>query len=388
MGNILQRTNQNESLSGPPGDLAFQLLRFARILKDQGLPVTLGRTLGAIRGLGLISLAEKEELFVLLSAHFVSRPEELLVFEKLFNAFWSARGDQSRGDRGNKIGTPLKLPLEILPEENGAAEKSKRRVEALSYSPEESLKKKDFAKLSEEEAEEVNQVILSLSQNIGGRLSRRYTSGPKGRKVDLSGTLRRSLRYGGELLILKKKRRRLKKHRFVVLCDVSGSMDRYSRFLLQFLYGFQKKIPRVETFVFSTRLSRITELLRLRDMNAAYTLISEKVKDWSGGTRIGSSLWEYNRRYGGKYSSNRTIFILLSDGWDRGETSLLEEEMRALKRRVYRLMWLNPLLGLPNYRPLDRGMRTALPYTDEFLDCHDLEKLEEFGRTLEKVCSA
>jgi uncharacterized protein with von Willebrand factor type A (vWA) domain len=186
-------------------------------------------------------------------------------------------------------------------------------------------------------------------------------------------------------MVLFKRRPRPRKTRFVVLCDVSGSMDSYSRFLLEFMYGFQQKVPRVETFVFSTRLSRITQQLRLRRMAGAYKEISETVKEWSGGTRIGSSLLEYNRRYGGKYSGNKTILILLSDGWDQGEIELLDRELKALKRRVQRLMWLNPLLGMPNYQPIDRGMKTALPYADEFLDCHDLEKLEEFGRSLEKV---
>ena len=142
----------------------------------------------------------------------------------------------------------------------------------------------------------------------------------------------------------------------------------------------------METFVFSTRLSRITGLLRLRDLPSAYAQIAGKVKDWSGGTRIGSSLQEYNRRFGGRYSTPRTVFILLSDGWDQGEIDLLDRELKALKRRVHHLIWLNPLLGLPDYQPLDRGMSTALPHTDHFLDCHDLEQLEEFGRTLKTVC--
>ena len=123
-------------------------------------------------------------------------------------------------------------------------------------------------------------------------------------------------------------------------------------------------------------------------MQGAYEQIAGKVKDWSGGTRIGSSLQEYNRRYGGRYSTPRTIFILLSDGWDQGEIDLLDRELKALKRRVQHLIWLNPLLGLPDYQPLDRGMSTALPYTDHFLDCHDLEQLEEFGRILKTVCQA
>jgi uncharacterized protein len=367
----------------PSGNLPFQILRFARKLKDQGLAVTMGRTMGAIEGLDLIRLEEREELFVLLSAHFVSRPEELAIFEQLFVDFWES---QDRLEQGEQLpGIPL--PLELVGEEDSRSGVP-RSAQAVNYSYQESLRTKDFGDLSEPEAEEINRVILDLARNMGLQLSRRYKSAPRGKRVDLSGTLRRSLRHGGELLVLRRKKRRLKKHRFVVLSDVSGSMDRYSRFLLQFLYGFQKKISRVETFVFSTRLSRITDLLRLRDLQSAYEQIAGKVKDWSGGTRIGSSLQEYNRRYGGRYSNPRTIFILLSDGWDTGEIDLLDRELKALKRRVHSLLWLNPLLGLPDYQPLDRGMSTALPYTDHFLDCHDLEQLEAFGQTLKTVCQA
>ncbi len=366
-----------------PVDLSYQILRFARRLKEAGLAVTLGRSLGAINGLDFIQLREKEELFVLLSTHFVSRPEELPVFERLFDEFWCKAEERTLPER---VLPGLKIPVEIIGEDEEPRKGRKKEALTVNYSPEENLRRKDFGDLSEKEAEEIDEIILALSRNIGLHLSRRYKSAFKGKRIDFPGTWRRSLGYGGELLALKKKKRKVKKDRFVVLCDVSGSMDRYSRFLLRFLYGFQKKVPRVETFVFSTRLSRVTELMRLRDMKGAYHQIAAKVKDWSGGTRIGSALSEYNRRYGGKFSNPRTNFIFLSDGWDQGEISLLDQELKALKRRVRRLIWLNPLLGLPDYKPLDRGMSTALPYTDHFLDCHDLDRLEEFGKTLQKVC--
>jgi len=239
----------------------------------------------------------------------------------------------------------------------------------------------------EQESEDVSQVIMALAQNLGLRLGRRWRTRGRGKRVDLRGSVRASLRHGGELMVLRRKRRQPKKVRFVVLCDVSHSMDCYSRFLLQFMYGFQSHVPRVETFVFSTRLTRITALLRMRKMEAAYALISEKVSHWSGGTRIGSCLAEYNQRYGPRYSGPNTVVILLSDGWDQGEIALLEKEMRELKSRVRRLMWLNPLLGMPDYRPIDRGMRIALPHVEDFLECHNLEQLEAFGRKLEEVCN-
>jgi uncharacterized protein with von Willebrand factor type A (vWA) domain len=369
------------------GDFVINMLDFARQLKEKGLPVTLGRTLDALRGLRLIRLEDKQETHSLLSAHYVTRPEELAVFDALFEAFWCLKGPKSLSDSRGHVQLYGTLPLTLIGDAGRETDHSRHDLETPPYSPQEILHKKDFAAMLDQESEDVSQVIMALAQNLGLRLGRRWRTRGKGKRVDLRGSLRASLRHGGELMVLRRKRRQPKKTRFVVLCDVSHSMDCYSRFLLQFMYGFQRHVPHVETFVFSTRLTRITSLLRMRKMDAACALISEKVSHWSGGTRIGSSLVEYNQRYGPRYSGPNTVVILLSDGWDQGEIALLEKEMRELNSRVKRLMWLNPLLGMPDYRPIDRGMRTALPHVEDFLECHNLEQLEAFGRKLEEVCS-
>ena len=367
------------------GDFVLNSLHFAKRLKERGLPVTLGRTLDALRGLMLIRLEDKEEAYSLFSAHYVSRPEELAVFDAVFKEFWCLKGPPDSSESAGRVQAKGSLPLIIPGEWERADDHAGHDRPAMSYSPQEILHKKDFADMIDRESEDVCQVIMALAQELGLRLGRRWRTRGKGTQVDLRGSIRASLRHGGELLALRKKRRQPKKTRFVVLCDVSGSMDSYSRFLLQFMYGFQRHVPRVETFVFSTRLTRITPHLRMGKIDVAYELISERVSHWSGGTRIGSSLSEYNKRYGRRYSGPNTVFILLSDGWDQGEIALLEKEMKALKSRIKRLMWLNPLLGMPDYRPIDRGMRTALPHVEDFLDCHNLDELEAFGRKLEKV---
>ncbi|MFH1630576.1 MAG: VWA domain-containing protein [Pseudomonadota bacterium] len=367
------------------GDFVLNSLHFAKRLKERGLPVTLGRTLDALRGLMLIRLEDKEEAYSLFSAHYVSRPEELAVFDAVFKEFWCLKGPPDSSESAGRVQAKGSLPLIIPGEWERADDHAGHDRPAMSYSPQEILHKKDFADMIDRESEDVCQVIMALAQELGLRLGRRWRTRGKGTQVDLRGSIRASLRHGGELLALRKKRRQPKKTRFVVLCDVSGSMDSYSRFLLQFMYGFQRHVPRVETFVFSTRLTRITPHLRMRKIEAAYELISESVSHWSGGTRIGNSLAQYNKRYGRKYSGPNTVFVLLSDGWDQGATALLEREMKELRRRVKRLMWLNPLLGMPDYRPIDRGMRTALPHVEDFLDCHNLDELEAFGRKLEKV---
>jgi len=347
--------------------------------------VTLGRTLDALRGLRWVRLEDREEAYSLFSAHYVSRPEELAVFDAVFKEFWCLKGPPDSSESAGRVQAKGSLPLIIPGEWERAADHAGHDLPVMSYSPQEILHKKDFADMIDRESEDVCQVIMALAQELGLRLGRRWRTRGKGTQVDLRGSIRASLRHGGELLALRKKRRQPKKTRFVVLCDVSGSMDSYSRFLLQFMYGFQRHVPRVETFVFSTRLTRITPHLRMGKIDVAYELISERVSHWSGGTRIGSSLSEYNKRYGRRYSGPNTVFILLSDGWDQGEIALLEKEMKELKSRIKRLMWLNPLLGMPDYRPIDRGMRTALPHVEDFLDCHNLDQLEVFGRKLEKV---
>lgn len=370
-----------------PGDFVLNMLHFARQLKERGLPVTPGRTLDALRGLKLISLDDKQEAHTLLSAHYVTQPEELAVFDSVFEEFWCGGDTHTSPDSSGHIKLNGTLPLAVPGETGKTADQLRHDLETPPYSFQETLHKKDFADMVDRESEDVYQVIMALARNFGVRLGRRWRTKGKGKRVDLRGSVRGSLRHGGELLVLRRKRRRPKKTRFVVLCDVSSSMDCYSRFLLQFMYGFQRHVPRVETFVFSTRLTRITSLLRMRKMDAAYKLISDKVSHWSGGTRIGHSLEEYNRRYGPRYSGPNTVTVLLSDGWDQGDLALFETEMKKLKSRANRLMWLNPLLGIPGYKPIDRGMRTALPHVEDFLECHNLEQLEAFGRKLEKVCS-
>jgi len=370
-----------------PGDFVLNMLHFARQLRERGLPVTLGRTLDALRGLKLIRLEDKQEAHCLLSAHYVTQPEELAVFDAVFEEFWCLKDRPNVSDSKGHVQLSGTFPLTIVTGAGKEKDHLRHDLETPPYSPQEVLHKKDFADILHGESEDVCRVIMALAQNLGLRLGRRWRTKGKGKRIDLRGSVRSSLRHGGELLVLRRRRRRPKKTRFVVLCDVSRSMDCYSRFLLQFMFGFQRHVPRVETFVFSTRLSRITPLLRMRKMDVAYELISEKVSDWSGGTRIGSSLAEYNRRFGPRYSGPNTVIVLLSDGWDQGETVLLEREIKGLNSRVNRLMWLNPLLGMPDYQPIDRGMRTALPHVEDFLECHNLEQLEAFGRKLEKVCS-
>jgi hypothetical protein len=181
------------------------------------------------------------------------------------------------------------------------------------------------------------------------------------------------------------RKKRIKKTRVVLLCDVSGSMDCYSRFLIQFMYGLQNELWGVETFVFSTSLSRITHLIRTKDIVNALEKISGSILGWSGGTNIGRSLHTFNRNFAPSMVTHRTVVVIISDGWDRGDVSLLEREMQDLKRRAKKIIWLNPLLASENYEPLCKGMQAALPYLDLFLSVHNVNSLVSLGRTLQKM---
>jgi uncharacterized protein with von Willebrand factor type A (vWA) domain len=237
--------------------------------------------------------------------------------------------------------------------------------------------------MAAQELQQVQRLIIAMARQMATRVSRRKKANVKASVVDPGRTMRRSLRYGGEVLEIVRRGPKIGKTKMVLLCDVSGSMDVYTKFLLQFLYGLQNGLRGVETVVFSTRLTRVTPLLRRRHIDAALALIAETVHDWSGGTKIGACLKVFNDTLAARLVDARTLVIVISDGWDTGDTTVLDTAMARLKARALRLFWLNPLLGSPNYQPLCKGMHTALPYVDDFMPVHNVESLRQFGRRLE-----
>jgi uncharacterized protein len=254
-----------------------------------------------------------------------------------------------------------------------------------TYSAQELLNRKDFSEMSVEESRAIARAILLIATKIATQISRRKKRARKGATVDPRWTMRRNIKYGGDVVDLVNRKRRIKKTKVVLLCDVSGSMDCYSRFLIQFMYGLQNELWGVETFVFSTSLSRITHLIRTKDIANALEQISGSILGWSGGTNIGRSLQTFNRNFAPAMVTSRTIIVIISDGWDRGDVSLLERQMQDLKRRCKKVIWLNPLLASENYEPLCKGMQAALPYIDLFLSVHNLNSLVSLGRTLQKM---
>jgi uncharacterized protein with von Willebrand factor type A (vWA) domain len=245
----------------------------------------------------------------------------------------------------------------------------------------EALGQQDFSTFGEDALREVTRVAKRMARRLAARPSRRWKPAARGTRVHLRRTVRQSLKTGGELSELMFKERKLRKTKLVVLCDVSGSMDLYSRFFLQFLYALQNSFARVETFVFATRLSRVTEQLTERRFRSALGNLARDVRDFSGGTRIGESLAAFNAQWP-RLVDRRTIVILLSDGWDTGHPDQLAEALAVIHKRAGRVIWLNPLLGSPTYQPLTRGIQAALPHVDIFAPAHNLASLEALVRHL------
>jgi len=255
----------------------------------------------------------------------------------------------------------------------------------MAYSFTEGLYRKDLSQLSAAELREVADMIRRQSWSLGRRRTRRLQPGRRPGSLDARRSLRGSLRRGGEIFVLHTRVRRIRQRDIVLLCDISGSMDRYSRLLLQFVYTIRHSGGNVEAFVFGTQLTRITRQLRHADPDEALREIADSVSDWAGGTRIGESLSAFNRQWGRRVLARGAVVILISDGWDRGDIRLLGREMERLQRTCYRLVWLNPLLGSSRYRPQTFGMQAALPFVDDFLPAHDLNSLIQLARALHNV---
>ncbi|HEX6436685.1 MAG TPA: VWA domain-containing protein [Candidatus Binatia bacterium] len=375
------------------------LLAFGRALKQLGVKISLSQVIDASRSLDLVDIAEKEDFRALLRANLISQVEDFPIFDTVFDYFWREQNYERVPMETLEIeGTPTESQAQEGGEEEGLDEAfaetpAKENVELENldefsiptYSAQELLNRKDFSEMSVEESRAIARAILLIATRIATQVSRRKKRARKGATVDPRWTLRKNIKYGGDVVELVNRKRRIKKTKVVLLCDVSGSMDCYSRFLIQFMYGLQNELWGVETFVFSTSLTRITHLIRTKDIANALEQISGSILGWSGGTNIGRSLQTFNRNFAPAMVTSRTIVVIISDGWDRGDVSLLERQMQDLKRRCKKVIWLNPLLASENYEPLCKGMQAALPYIDLFLSVHNLNSLVALGRTLQKM---
>jgi uncharacterized protein with von Willebrand factor type A (vWA) domain len=382
---------------GAPRDLTRAMLAFGAMLRASGLPVTTSAVMDAVRALEAVDLMDRAEVYLALRTVLMSRMEEQPAFDRCFEAFWRFHAEDGQGLDGLVAAVQPRRQEEEEPAQ-GAIEAAREKqaqvalddwdqgeaaddepLEVPGLSDREALMEQDFSTFPAEQLDEVARLTVQIARRLARRVSRRRKPTRRGGVIDLRRSMRANL-MKGEIIELRRRARRRRKVRLVLLCDISGSMDLYSRFLLQFLYALQNVFGRVETFTFATRLTRVSDLLRGPSYKGALRRLTE-VRDWSGGTRIGESIREFNQTWG-RLVDRRTIVLLLSDGWDTGEPDVLAEEMLTLKRRAARVIWLNPLLGNPSYEPLTRGMAAALPLVDHFAAAHNLASLRELAAHL------
>lgn len=379
------------------GYLLHNIILFGQLCKGVGIDVTPDRLIEAIQALEWIDVGKKYDVYHTLRAILVTRQRDLELFDQAFKQFWQAPGRgqttldlRSPGETRRQRKTQFLPPPGASPEDEHLPEEERAPVDSNliaivpTFTANEVLRQKDFAEMSGEEIRATRKLMEELHWSLATRQTRRYTSG-QGRYLDIRAAMRRNLRYTGEFLIYPKRTRKIKQRPLVLLCDISGSMERYTRLFLQFMHALTHGGHDVESFVFGTRLTRITQAIHHRSIDFAIRTASTTVKDWGGGTRIGEALHTFNYRWSRRTSGHGAIVMLITDGWDRGDTNILGTEAARLRRNCYRFLWLNPLLNSPHYEPLTRGAQALLPSVDDFLPIANLANLEQVARALQKI---
>ena len=368
--------------------ISENVVAFCRFLRQKGFLIGPAEEAEALQALEVLAPYEKPAFFQLcLRTTLVRSLKDLEKFDDLFTQYWreldravnSKRKDQQeQRPKQKKQNQPSLNALK-----NWLYNKEAQETEEIAvYSANEVITKKDFSLIPEEDLWEVMQLIRLIAKTLASKLNRRYQKSKSTGQLDLYRTLRINLRRGGEIVELRKRKPKKNKQQIVLLCDVSKSMDLYSKFLIQFIYAFQNTYRRIETFVFSTNLSRVSQQLKEQDFHLALNRMADEVPGWSGGTNIGRSLNTFCEDYASKMLNNKTLVIILSDGWDTGETDLLELSMQTIHKRARKVLWLNPLAGNPNFSPSAKGMQAAMPYIDVFASAHNIDSLRTTARHL------
>jgi uncharacterized protein with von Willebrand factor type A (vWA) domain len=375
-------------------NLAENVVHFARALRKAGVPVGPDRVLDGLRALQLAGIEKREDFYWALASVFLSRHEHFELFDHAFRLFWRERHLLDRALLQSGQAMPAKNQQDQTPnriaEALGLTKKVPLRAEqqtdepdaALSASEVERLQRQDFETMTAEELEQAKRLIAGLRLPIPQIRTRRLHPDPHGRRVDLRASLRAGLRGNADIIPLRRRSHRRRHPPLVVLCDISGSMSRYSRMFLHFLHAITNDRDRVHSFVFGTRLTNVTRHLRHRDVDVALGAVSQAAQDWSGGTRIGSTLKEFNQRWSRRVLGQNAVVMLISDGLDRDAGEDLTAQMERLHKSCHRLIWLNPLLRFEGFEPRATGVRAMLPHVDEFLPVHNVASLLDLTRAL------
>ncbi|MEM7575009.1 MAG: VWA domain-containing protein [Bacteroidota bacterium] len=368
-------------------DLPAQLVQFCRYLRGQGFFSGPQEETDALQAFVQHVPANPEEFGQLLAAVLVKSKDQYFRFPELFKQYWSQleRAENSKvteqeEEQGRRKPAQRAPSIQELKNWLYNGRQSTEEEEIAAFSAAEVFTQKDFSAFSATEVEEIIRIIRQLAHWLAHEQRRRWVTARKARQIDLARSMRKNSSRGGELDYFMWRRRKPQRQKVTLFCDVSKSMDLYARFLIQFMYGFHRVSTRLETFVFSTGLTRISPALHQREFNESLEHLSELVPNWSGGTNIGQSFLHFRRDYGRRYLDRQTTVMILSDGWDQGEAAQLDEQLHFLKKHSRRIIWINPLAGRPGYEPQTVGMQTALPFVDYFTSAHNLETLVEMIR--------
>jgi uncharacterized protein len=378
--------------------LVANIMHFARILRTTGLPIGPGRVIEAVRAVEAVGVTNKTDFYWTLHAVFVNRHDQREMFDQAFRVFWrdpelaermmamllpQARQDaaQPRQEMSRRLAEALQAGAPPKPRPNDEAEE--RIDAAMTVSDREILQTKDFEQMSASEIAAARRMLTRLRLPIGEYPTRRFAPHVSGTRADLRATLRATARSGGDVIALRFRQRQLRPPPLVVLCDISGSMERYSRMFLHFLHAIANDRDRVQTFLFGTRLTNITRQLRDKDVDRALAKVAAAVQDWSGGTRIGWCLADFNRHWARRVLAQNAVVLFISDGLDRDAGEGLGDEIERIAKSCRRLIWLNPLLRYSGFEPKSLGMRAILPHVDDFRPAHNIETLEALARALD-----
>jgi uncharacterized protein len=386
--------------TGQEGRLAENVMHFARVLRAAGLPIGPDRVLDAVRALEVAGVERRDDFYWTLASVFLDRREQFEIYDQAFHIFWrdpqllervmamflpQVYGRQGRDERAasSRVSEAMQ-PKAKKPKDTPAEPPQETQLDAsLSFSSREVLQHADFETMTAEEISQAKKMLANLRLPIPEIRTRRLSPDPDGVRVDLRASLRASLRNGAQIITLRRRSPQRRHPPLVVLCDVSGSMNRYSRMFLHFLHAITNDRDRVTSFVFGTRLTNISRYLRHRDVDVAMSGVSDAIADWSGGTRIGNCLREFNLRWSRRVLGQNAVVLMISDGLDGDVGEGLSREMERLHKSCRKLIWLNPLLRYEGFEARPAGVRAMLPHVDEFLPVHNVASLIDLARALE-----
>jgi uncharacterized protein with von Willebrand factor type A (vWA) domain len=361
--------------------LTESVVSFCRFARTNGLSGGLHRSLAALRAVKAVGTSDRETLRFSLRAALCSSKAEWDLFDELFKTFEEGSERTSKTGSGKQKTTVecssrRETPSQYSIGHDAGDTKPEAKGKAVAgASMRERLATVDFSQVPQNDLVSLEELSLRLLQRMSLRLSRRLKSGSRPGPIDLRRTIRRNLAHGGETIALAFRNKKPQKNKLLIFLDVSGSMNAYSVFLLKFAYTLQKHFRQVDTFLFSTSIIEVSDAMRARRLTDALAKLSHLAAGWSAGTKIGASLRDLNHLHSRKLQAGNTVFMILSDGWDTGAPEVLAAELKAIRRRVRKVVWLNPLLGLADYEPVTRGMNAALPHIDVFAPAHNLVSL-------------